>query len=289
MLALGAIVLLSGCATPGPFDPSNVSDPLEPVNRRIFWVNDKFDVYLLTPVAKGWDFVAPDRVQTSIGNFFHNLRFPVYFVNDALQGKGRATASDLGRFLVNSTAGIGGLFDPASRLGLSHSDEDFGQTLGHYGIPSGPYLVLPLLGPASVRDAAGGLADGAASVWPFFVPWFVTAGVRAGETINARSRVTADIEEERAQAFDWYVFVRDAYLQRRRSQVRDEQITPKAAAAGLYDVPGPSGAAPPEPDSSPWMEPEPEPDSGMNEVPEATPPPEATPGGAQDPGNADAP
>jgi len=237
IILLGVVTLLGGCATPGPWEPSQVSDPLEPMNRGIFWVNDRFDIYLLTPVAKGWDFVAPDRVQTSIANFFRNLRFPVHFLNDVLQGKPVAAGHDLARFVVNSTAGIAGFFDPATRLGLDRSDEDFGQTLGRYGVPAGPYVVLPLLGPSSVRDTAGGIADGAATVWPFYVDTLITIGVRAGETLNARSRVIDEIEEERASAFDWYVFVRDAYLQRRRAQVRDEQTTPRAAAGGLYDLP----------------------------------------------------
>jgi phospholipid-binding lipoprotein MlaA len=237
IVLFGAVALLGGCATPGAWDPSQASDPLEPVNRGVFWVNDKFDVYMLTPVAKGWDFVAPDPVQTSVANFFRNLRFPVHFLNDVLQGKARAAGHDVARFVVNSTAGVVGLFDPATRLGLKRSDEDFGQTLGHYGVPSGPYLVLPLLGPSNVRDTAGGIADGAATVRPFFVDTLVTIGVRAGEAVNARSRVIDEIEEERASAFDWYVFVRDAYLQRRRAQVRDEHVTPRAASGALYDLP----------------------------------------------------
>jgi len=236
-LALAATACLVGCATPGPWDPSQVSDPLEPVNRGVFWVNDKFDVYMLTPVAKGWDFVAPDRVQTSIANFFTNLRFPVHFLNDVLQGKPVAAGSTLARFVVNTTAGVAGLFDPASRLGLARSDEDFGQTMGRYGVPAGPYLVLPLLGPSSVRDAGGSLADSAASVWPFFVDTLVTVGVRATDTINARSRIHEEIEEERASAFDWYTFVRDAYLQRRVAQVRDEQVEPEAGSDAQYYIP----------------------------------------------------
>lgn len=237
LAAITALLVLSACATPGPYDPANVSDPLEPVNRGVFWVNDKFDVYMLTPVARGWDFVAPDRVQTSVSQFFHNLRFPVHFLNDVLQGKARAAGTDLARFVVNSTVGIAGFFDPASRLGLPHSDEDFGQTMGSYGVPSGPYLVLPLLGPSNLRDAAGGVVDGAASVWPFFVNSLVTLGVRTTDTVNARSRTWEEVEEERASAFDWYVFVRDAYLQRRSAQVRDERQEPRGAADSQYYLP----------------------------------------------------
>jgi len=234
LAAVAAVCLLTACATPGPWDPNAVSDPLEPVNRGVFWVNDKFDVHLLTPVAKGWDFVAPDPVQRSISDFFSNLRFPIRFVNDVLQGKGRAAGEDLARFLVNSTVGLAGLLDPASRLGLEPGDEDFGQTLGRYGIPSGPYLVLPLLGPSNARDAVGGVVDWGTSVWPFFVPAYVSAGVRTTEVVNGRSRVHEEVEEERASAFDWYVFVRDAYLQRRHAQVRDEFVEPDAPSDAQY-------------------------------------------------------
>lgn len=235
--ALGALTVavgLTACATPGPWDPAGVSDPLEPMNRGIFWVNDKVDVHVLTPAAKGWDWVAPDPVQRSVSDFFSNLRFPIRFVNDLLQGKPRAAGEDLGRFLVNSTVGIAGFLDPASRLGLEENDEDFGQTMGHYGVPSGPYLVLPLLGPSSARDAAGGLVDWATSVWPFFVPAYVSIGVRATDTVNARSQVYEEVEEERASAFDWYAFVRDAYLQHRHAQVRDELEEPDAASDSQY-------------------------------------------------------
>lgn len=238
LAALAAAALLTACATPRPFDPADVSDPLEPVNRGVFWVNDKFDVYMLTPVAKGWDFVAPDRVQTSVSQFFENLRFPIRFLNDTLQGKGRAAGTTLARFVVNSTVGVAGLFDPASRIGLDErSDEDFGQTMGVYGIPSGPYLVLPLLGPSSLRDATGGLVDGATSIWPFFVNTWVTVGVRATDAVNERSRVHEEIAEERASAFDWYVFVRDAYLQRRSAQVRDERLEPRGTTDSQYYLP----------------------------------------------------
>jgi len=232
--AVALAALLTACATPGPWDPNAVSDPLEPVNRGVFWVNDKFDVYLLTPVAKGWDFVAPDPVQRSVSHFFGNLRFPIRFLNDVLQGKGRAAGEDLARFVLNTTVGVAGFLDPASRLGLEAGDEDFGQTLGRYGIPQGPYLVLPLLGPSSARDAVGGVVDWGTSIWPFFVPAYVSFGVRSTEVVNGRSQVYEEVEEERASAFDWYVFVRDAYLQRRHAQVRDELVEPDAASDSQY-------------------------------------------------------
>src|SRR5262249_28251117 len=157
---------LIGCAAQSA-RPNN--DPLEGMNRKVFWFNDKVDVYALEPVAKGWNWIAPDRVKQSVANFFQNLRFPIVTLNDLLQGKMVPAASDVGRFAVNTTVGVLGFFDPASGWGLEQHNEDFGQTLGWWHVPPGPYLVLPLLGPSSPRDAVGSLADSFAAVYPLFV------------------------------------------------------------------------------------------------------------------------
>jgi phospholipid-binding lipoprotein MlaA len=122
-------------------------DPAESFNRKMFWFNDKADVYVLEPVAKGWDFIVPGRVQTSLSNFFRNLSFPVVFINSALQAKPHAAATELARFMANTTFGLAGFFDPATSWGMAWQEEDTGQTLGYWGIPAGPYLVLPFLGP----------------------------------------------------------------------------------------------------------------------------------------------
>ena len=165
---LAAVLVLSWAAAvrraSAAEDVGTERDPLECVNRKIFWFNDKVDVYVLAPVARGWEKVSPHCVRTSVSNFFGNLRFPIVTVNDLLQGKVKDGASDVGRFGVNTTVGVLGLFDPASGWGLVKHDEDFGQTLGVWGVPPGAYLVLPLLGPSDPRDAAGFAVDYALSV-----------------------------------------------------------------------------------------------------------------------------
>jgi phospholipid-binding lipoprotein MlaA len=152
--ALCLVALAAGVAACGPPAARGLHtqeradyDPLEPLNRKVFWFNDHVDRYVLEPVAKGWDRIAPDPVERSVSNFFVNLRSPVVVGNDLLQGKVKDGASDLGRFAVNTTVGVVGFFDYATRLGLPKHVEDFGQTLGWWGVPAGPYLVLPLLGP----------------------------------------------------------------------------------------------------------------------------------------------
>ncbi len=196
-------------------------DPLEGFNRKMFWFNDKVDVYVLAPVASGWEKVSPRCVRTSVSHFFGNLRFPIVAVNDLLQGKLKASASDVGRFGVNTTVGVLGFFDPASHWGLIEHHEDFGQTLGVWGVPPGPYLVLPLLGPSDPRDAAGFAVDYALAVTPFFIEEYILVGARVVDTVNERSFVLKQVEDAKASAFDYYTFVRNAYLQRRRALVRD--------------------------------------------------------------------
>ena len=130
-----------------------VYDPFEKFNRGMFWFNDKAYFYVMKPVAKGWRWLAPEPLRLGIRNFFSNLRAPIRFVNAALQGKFRDAGNELTRFGVNSTLGIGGLFDPAkAHFGIERKIEDTGQTLAHYGVGPGPYLVLPFLGPSNFRD-----------------------------------------------------------------------------------------------------------------------------------------
>ena len=235
---LAAVLVLSWAAAvrraSAAEDVGTERDPLECVNRKIFWFNDKVDVYVLAPVARGWEKVSPHCVRTSVSNFFGNLRFPIVTVNDLLQGKVKDGASDVGRFGVNTTVGVLGLFDPASGWGLVKHDEDFGQTLGVWGVPPGAYLVLPLLGPSDPRDAAGFAVDYALSVTPFFIDEAILWGAQVGDTVNARSFVLKQVEDAKASAFDYYVFVRNAYLQRRRALVRDLAETSAEESEQLY-------------------------------------------------------
>jgi phospholipid-binding lipoprotein MlaA len=214
LLLVGA---LAGCATSG----GNPKDPLEPFNRAMFGFNDAIDGAVMKPVAKGYRAVLPGFVRTGVSNFFSNVEDVWIFVNDLLQGKFKRGVDDLGRVLFNTTFGVAGVFDFASEVGIRKNNEDFGQTLGSWGIGSGPYLVLPFLGPSTVRDGFAFLVDTQADlVWRIGdVPVRNSAvGVRfigrRAELLDA----TSVIEEA---ALDKYAFVREAWLQRRRSLVYD--------------------------------------------------------------------
>ncbi len=227
---------LVGCARSHVADPMQPVeyDPLQNVNRKIFWFNDKVDGWALEPVARGWDKIAPDRVQQSISNFFQNLRFPIVATNDLLQGKVVASASDVGRFGVNTTVGVLGFFDPASRWGLVKHDEDFGQTLGVWGVPPGPYLVLPLFGPSNFRDAGGLGVDSVASITPWFVDWWILAVAQMTDVVNERSLVLEQVKNAKEASFDYYVFVRNAYIQHRAAQVADRAPSAQPGENELY-------------------------------------------------------
>jgi phospholipid-binding lipoprotein MlaA len=196
-------------------------DPLEPVNRRIFAFNEALDGWVLEPVATGWDTVVPEPVQTALGHFFENLALPVRFANDLLQAKPLEAYETFWRGVVNTTFGLGGFLDVASAHGIHKSDEDFGQTLGRWGTPPGPYLVLPLLGPSSPRDTVGMAVDSFGSVYTYFVPFWASAAARTVNVVNSRAAVLETIREERAAAFDWYAAVRNAHTQYRENRVRD--------------------------------------------------------------------
>jgi phospholipid-binding lipoprotein MlaA len=212
-----------------------VNDPLEPLNRKIFWFNDKVDVYFLEPVARGWDFVLPGAAQRSVGNFFENLDFPIVLTNDVLQGKPRDAGVTLGRFLLNTTVGVGGLFDPAEAWGgVEGRQEDFGQTLGRWGLGGGPYLVLPLIGASNLRDTGGLAVDTPLRVYSFFVPFAASAAATATRTVNLRSLFLEEVRNSKEAALDYYVFVRDAYEQSRRALIED--TTEAVDDEDLYDV-----------------------------------------------------
>jgi phospholipid-binding lipoprotein MlaA len=219
LLTLALCAGLLGCAARRPGAPEN--DPIEGFNRKIFWFNDKVDVYALEPVATGWEKITPRRVRSSVSNFFGNLRFPIFTMNDLLQGKFVAAGSDVGRFAVNTTVGVLGFFDPASGWGLVKHDVDFGQTLGKWGVPAGPYIVLPLLGPSSPREATGLAVDAAFAVTPFFVDWWILGAARVVDTVNERSQVLQEVRELKRGSFDYYGAVRNAYIQRRKAKVHE--------------------------------------------------------------------
>jgi len=219
-----AVQATAASADPGP------NDPLEPVNRKIFAFNDFLSRHALEPIGRGWAWLAPEFVRRSIERGYANLRTPVVMVNDLLQGKPRAAGVDLARFVMNSSVGLAGLMDPALACGLPPNHEDFGQTFGVWGIPSGPYLVLPFLGPSSPRDAVGRAADSAAFAASYFIPFWLSAASTALDTANTFSFIAVDIAEERAAAFDWYSAVRNAYVSRRENMVRDRTESEEEAA-----------------------------------------------------------
>jgi len=209
---------LGGCATlpSGKPDPS---DRFERANRSVYSFNRALDHAVLRPVARTYVKITPGPVRRSISNFLTNLDYPVTIVNDILQGKIHDGLSDIGRFGVNTVVGIGGLFDPASHWGLEKHDEDFGLTLAKWGVPSGPYLMLPILGPSTVRDAPGRVADRFMSPTAYVNNTGVQVGYFVIKGVNTRARLL-DTDPLIDSAYDPYAFVRNAWLQRREYQVR---------------------------------------------------------------------
>ncbi len=211
---------------------SIIWDPFEPVNRGIFQLNETLDAWFMEPLATGWDFVLPMRVQLCIANFFTHLALPVRFANDVLQLKLLKAFDDTGRFVLNTLVGVGGLFDPASSLaGIPKHDEDFGQTLGRWGVPPGPYLVLPLLGPSNPRDGIGLAVDSLGAIQTFFLSFPILASAAAVNAINDRSLTLEQVRAERESAFDFYAAVRTGYSQFRENRVRDRAVKPQRASA----------------------------------------------------------
>ncbi len=221
VMLLAALFLLAGCAsTRAPADAD--ADALKSYNRAMFAFNDALDKAVFKPTAKVYQRVVPDPVISGIGNFFSNLNDVVVLLNDLLQFKLHQAAMDSGRLVANSTFGIAGLFDVASRMELPKNREDFGQTLGYWGFGEGHYLVLPLLGPSTVRDSFGVVGDLFANP----INWLTDSSAVAGglwglDLINRRSgllRIERALGEDQ---IDPYTFQRSAYLQMRRNLVYD--------------------------------------------------------------------
>jgi phospholipid-binding lipoprotein MlaA len=198
-----------------------ISDSLEPVNRAVFWFNDKFYFYLLKPVVRGYRVVIPERARISVKNFFSNLFTPVRMANSLLQGKVEDFGNELGRFMVNTTIGVGGLFDPAKKLmDVGPKQEDFGQTLGTYGVGPGFYCVLPFIGPSSSRDAVGMVGDFFMDPLFYLMPLEERLLLSVGDFANATSLDKDTYESIKRQAVDPYLFIRNAYFQKREGQVK---------------------------------------------------------------------
>lgn len=198
-----------------------IRDPFEPFNRGVFWVNDKLYFYAIKSVARGYRFVVPRTARVSVGNFFANLAAPIRAGNALLQLKFRDFGTEIYRFVVNSTFGIGGLFDPAySIAGVKPANEDFGQTLGNYGAGHGFYLVLPIVGPSSLRDGVGSFVDSFADPLRYAdMDTMDLLGINAFKVTNRLSLDRDTYEGIVQDSIDPYLFIRAAYAQRRKAQV----------------------------------------------------------------------
>ncbi len=216
LAALGLLVL-GGCAT----TPGVPNDPLEDLNRSVFSFNEAVDDALLKPVATGYEKVVPQFVRTGVDNIFNNVADAWSAVNLVLQAKPQPALETGMRFVFNSTLGLGGFIDFASDVGIERRSEDFGQTLGHWGVGPGPYLVLPILGPSTVRDAASTIADFRALPSAWFDGWRERLAVDLLQLISTRARLLSATRQIDAIALDKYLLIRDGYLVRRRNQVYD--------------------------------------------------------------------
>lgn len=217
------VTSLSACATART--DAMVSDPIEPINRAVFSFNDVLDRVLLNPFAKAYKAVVPSIVRDSVRNFIRNAKTPITLANNILQWDGDAAATTTVRFLFNTTMGIGGLYDFAETQGLEYEPEDFGQTLASWGVGNGPYVVIPVLGPSTVRDASGMVVD--SFVNPFRIiadnkdeEWiyYTAAGV---EGLDAKSRVVEGMEDLRENSLDYYTSVKSAYIQSRMKLINE--------------------------------------------------------------------
>jgi len=216
------VVVLTGCAT-----GTNPRDPFERVNRGIYDVNEAVDRTWLRPAAHVYRTAVPQFVRSSVSNFFSNLNDIVVALNNLLQGKFTAAYTDLGRIAMNSTLGIGGLFDIASEAGIEKHEEDFGQTLGYWGVGDGPFIMLPFFGPSTARDAVGRVVDYQADLVGYVDPVHdrnILFGLRI---LNRRAELLDASTVLQTAALDPYEFVRDAYLQRRRNLIYDGTPPPE--------------------------------------------------------------
>ena len=226
--SLLAPLLFGACATTMPPDVGrNPADPWERYNRNMFAFNDALDRAVLKPIAEGYETIVPQPVRTCVSNFFANIEDVPIALNNLLQGKPVDTISDLSRVLVNTTLGIGGCFDIAGKMGIPKHEEDFGQTMGVWGSSPGPYFVIPLWGPSTVRDTFGRVADAYTNPTNYLQEPRDRNSLFVADTIDFRASL---LPAERALGnlgLDRYTAIRDVYLQRRRNLVADGKADPR--------------------------------------------------------------
>jgi phospholipid-binding lipoprotein MlaA len=242
---------MAGCVTLPPNAKPAPQDPWESWNRGVYKVNDKLDRAVAKPIARTYVRAVPAPARTGVSNFLSNLRTTTVMVNDALQGKFGAAANDLARLIVNTTVGFGGLLDPATQMGLDKNDEDFGQTLGHWGVPPGPFVEIPVLGPSDVRDGSGRVVDIFTGPTHYIDNNWVSYGLYGVTAVDTRAALLP-LEETLKKVYDPYAFVRDAYLQRRAYLVSDGKVTDEVLIdPGADDTDTAAPAPPPESQKKP--------------------------------------
>jgi len=217
-----------------------IADPLEPFNRGVFWLNDKLYFYFFKPVARGYRLVMPRPARVSVSNFFSNLATPIRAGNALLQLQFRNFGTEIYRFVINTTFGIGGFFDPAAKIaGVKKVSKDFGQTLGYYNVGPGFYLVLPIVGPSSLRDAAGAFVDSFAD--PIRHADLNTYEYLAVKFVDAETRLSLDQDTYEgivSDSLDPYLFIRSAYAQLRQAQIAQNSYDMKMFEEPVFDTQG---------------------------------------------------
>lgn len=218
-----AQLCVSACVLLVPFaaQAATQEDPWESVNRPIFTFNDTIDTYALKPLAQGYQYVTPQFLENGIHNMFRNIGDVGNLANNVLQAKPAAAGVDTARLIFNTTFGLLGFFDVGTQMGLQRSDEDFGQTLGYWGVGSGPYVMLPLLGPSTLRDAPAKYVDGYVSPYRYIDNVSVRNSIFGLNIVDTRASL---LSAEKLVSGDKYVFIRNAYLQNREFKVKDGQV-----------------------------------------------------------------
>lgn len=243
-LSVSLCLGIAACASPKDTETrrnipaaERISDPLEGVNRGVFAFNEAVDKAVVEPVARGYRYVAPKPVRTSVRNVLRNLKSPVIMGNQLLQGDLEGFANASGRLFINTLLGVGGIFDVADMGGIPYEPEDFGQTLAVWGVGNGPYIVIPLLGPSTVRDASGMVVDSFADpvriyMFSHDLEWLHYTRVGVG-VIDAREQLLDIVDDLRANSFDYYAAIRSTYYQNREALINDHN----PALSGAPDIP----------------------------------------------------